>query len=401
MAAEGSSGVARLFATMIGGIVLMWLSLAVTLAMAAAPSTPAAVLSLWPSSAVAKTTAAWTVVSDAPTPRQLDAAFAMAGAALSREPVLADAASTMGAIFDLRSQDARADAAFGIAERLSRRELRAQLWFIERTVQHGDVNGALRHYDIALRTKPSSGNLLLPVLVGASNDPAIRRPLMAKLRGNPSWRLSYLRAMLTTPPSPAAVADQIAHSGLDPAVDADSHILSDGLDHLVRVGQYRLAAAALPRTASPSMIRNAGFEAAPALLPFDWWLNTDTDLSAYREPGRLGDGGYVLRVSSDNRGGQVARQLVVLIPGRYTLVGLAGTSHDAGGTMPMITVTCADTRTTLATTTPASPSRGPFAIGFLVPPTGCGAQWIGIDTPLGTSVAAWIDALQLRLTTPL
>ncbi len=392
-------GIARPIAIVICGIVLVCLSIAVTLAMVAATSSPTAVLSLWPSAAMAKSMAAWTLISDAPTQQERNAAFAMTGAALSREPVLADAASTLGAIFDLRGQGARADVAFGIAERLSRRELRAQLWFIERTVQRGDVNGALRHYDIALRTKASSGNLLLPVLVGASNDPAIRRALMAKLRENPAWRLSYLRAMLTAPPSPVAVADQIAHTGLDPAIDADRRILSDGLDHLVRTRNYRLAAAALPRApASSSMIRNAGFEAAPALLPFDWWLNTDTDLSAYREPGQLGDGRYVLRVSSDNRSGQFARQLVALVPGRYTLDGIAGTSGEASGAMPMITVACADTRTTLATRTPGATPRAAFALDFTIPLTGCAAQWISIDAPLSASVSAWVDTLRLRST---
>ena len=394
------SGIVRPIAIVISGIVLMWLSLAVTLAMSASASSPAVVLSLWPSAAMAKTAASWNLVNGTPTLRDQEAAAAMAGSALSREPVLADAASTLGAIFDLRGQIARADIAFGVAERLSRRELRAQLWFIERAVQRGDIDGALRHYDIALRIKPSSAALLLPVLVQASDDPLIRRPLMVRLRSKPDWRLSYLRAMLTTPPGPAAIADQIAHTGLDPASDADRRILSDGLDHLVRMGQYHLAAATLPRTrlTGPTTIRNGGFEDAPALLPFDWWLNTETDLSAYREPSRLGDGGYVLRISSENRGGQVARQLTVLSPGQYTINGIAGTNPDTGGAMPVLTVICADTQKTLATKTPTTTLRTPFALAFVVPPIGCVAQWIGIDTSPGSSVSAWMDALRLQST---
>src|SRR3546814_17422634 len=60
------------------------------------------------------------------------------------------------------------------SQTLSRRDLRTQLMAIELAVARDDIPSALRHYDIALRTKKNAPDLLFPVLTSALTNPTIR-----------------------------------------------------------------------------------------------------------------------------------------------------------------------------------------------------------------------------------
>lgn len=86
----------------------------------------------------------------------------------------------------------RARRLFLHSERLSRRNLITQLWAIEDAVARDDVAGALRHYDIALRTAPRMAEVLFPVLKSASTDPAIRTGLIRTLSGKPLWAGDFI-----------------------------------------------------------------------------------------------------------------------------------------------------------------------------------------------------------------
>src|SRR3546814_3599342 len=63
---------------------------------------------------------------------------------------------------------------------------------IELAVAQGDISGALRHYDIALRTKKNAPELLFPVLTSALPDPAIRTELVKTLGGQPKWAAGFI-----------------------------------------------------------------------------------------------------------------------------------------------------------------------------------------------------------------
>src|SRR3546814_9359723 len=78
------------------------------------------------------------------------------------------------------------------SQTLSRRDLRTQLMAIELAVARDDIPSALRHYDIALRTKKNAPDLLFPVLTSALTNPTIRTELVKTLGGRPTWSHDFI-----------------------------------------------------------------------------------------------------------------------------------------------------------------------------------------------------------------
>src|SRR3546814_6235165 len=77
---------------------------------------------------------------------------------------------------------------------------------IELAVAQGDISGALRHYDIALRTKKNAPELLFPVLTSALPDPAIRTELVKTLGGQPKWAAGFIHHAARSEVDPEASA---------------------------------------------------------------------------------------------------------------------------------------------------------------------------------------------------
>src|SRR3546814_9998889 len=63
---------------------------------------------------------------------------------------------------------------------------------IELAVARDDIPSALRHYDIALRTKKNAPDLLFPVLTSALTNPTIRTELVKTLGGRPKWSNDFI-----------------------------------------------------------------------------------------------------------------------------------------------------------------------------------------------------------------
>jgi hypothetical protein len=91
-------------------------------------------------------------------------------------------------------------------------------------VSRGDKKQALYHYDIALRTKPTSFPLLLPTLVGALDDPEVRSGLVPYVKAAPNWLPTFLGEAIATAKNPVHIADVLLKAGRLP--DRDEY---DGL----------------------------------------------------------------------------------------------------------------------------------------------------------------------------
>ena len=71
--------------------------------------------------------------------------------------------------------------------RFSKRDLPTLLWLIEERSAANDVTGTLRLYDYALRARPDSEKMLVPILVAASADPALEAPIARIIRPRSAW----------------------------------------------------------------------------------------------------------------------------------------------------------------------------------------------------------------------
>src|SRR3546814_20250863 len=87
-------------------------------------------------------------------------AVTIARDALQHDPTAVEAVATLAADAFARGDQAKGERLLAYSQKLSRRDLRTQLMAIELAVAQGDISGALRHYDIALRTKQHAPELL-------------------------------------------------------------------------------------------------------------------------------------------------------------------------------------------------------------------------------------------------
>lgn len=119
----------------------------------------------------------------------------------------------LGYVADVRGDQAKARELMLLSQKVSRRDFGTQLWLIEDAVARGDKKQALYHYDIALRTTPSSFPILLPTLVGALDDPEVRSGLVPYVKAAPQWLPSFLGEAINTSKNPANVADVLMRAG--------------------------------------------------------------------------------------------------------------------------------------------------------------------------------------------
>lgn len=98
----------------------------------------------------------------------------------------------LGYYYDSRGDLGRAEKYVKKAAYLSRREPGAQLWLIEASARAGDIRETLKHYDIALRTKPETQTILYPRLLNAIEDKEIRTALKPYIRQDASWTYGFL-----------------------------------------------------------------------------------------------------------------------------------------------------------------------------------------------------------------
>ncbi len=366
-----------------------------TAGMVTARADPQGALARWPVD-TAKVGVATALLAQNPSRAQADRAAALGEAVLARTPVSAEAARDVALSRLARGDLTQARAVIAQGEGLSRRDLPTQMWLIEDRVQAGDVAGALTHYDRAMRTSQESRAVLLPVLAQAADDPAIARLLAAWLTARPEWWSDFLGRFAMVAKSPVAIRLVAGGLRLDPASEVDHARLAQILARLTWLGEYAQARALYDDVTGlrPTAVVDGGFERDHGLAPFDWQLVDDTDRSATREP-REGARGTALSVAG-NDGRDVARQLLVLPPGRYRLQALSGAVPAGMLSPPTVSLACATAGNVAAIATASFPvGEAPrrWSMAFTVP-AGCRGQWLSIASAsnvgyLGDS--PWVD----------
>jgi hypothetical protein len=357
-------------------------------------------------SAVAAAAASQLVVRPNPDAAAMAQAEALAVSALKREPVNVAAVRTLGLIVAVKGQQARAERLFNYSERLSRRDDVTQLWLIESAVRRNSIPQALRHYDRLLRTSVQSRDLLLPIMARAASTPAIADGLVDLLVQRPPWWPWFLNTFSSDPQSSsAALAGIVRRLGLRVSSEVERQVLERTLARLVRDRDYATALAiyraSMPRGAdSDGLTRDGDFERAPLLAPFDWTLVDEPDLGAFRERTEGREGTVLLLVASSGRGGEVARQLLVLPSGRYRLTLVVGGVPAERAGRPSVGVNCAaGDRQPLQLRLPDASSRGRrVSADFTVPSGDCAAQWLTVSAAPSDNPGEnpWIDKLSLR-----
>ena len=399
----GSDGqsIVRVAIILLLALGLLLLSVTLTMSLVLGRHDDGQTLRWWPGAEAAARHSGDLVKLSSPKPDDISNAQRLATMALGKEPANAAAARNLGLTYSLQGKNAAAARAFAYSERMSRRDLPTQLWLIESRVQAGDIAGALRHYDRAMRVSLDSRDMLMATMVSAAQDPVVADVLKTIVAARPNWWSRFVDVLVGQSQGADAIARILSALHLDPADPDQGRQLGIGLRHMVDLGAAPQAYALYRQVrvfpeGRMSLLRGGDFEVAGLLTPFEWQLTDGADRQGIREARDGAEGQFALSLYGD-RAGEVARQLMILSPGAYRLSGLAG-SVSEGAPQPSIAVVCAKDAAVLTSIALPRGSRTRFAGTFQVP-AGCAAQWlfVSIAGSLDRQVEApWIDAIDVR-----
>lgn len=264
----------------------------------------------------------------------------LARLALQQDPTAVEAVTALGLQAQMRGDIAGARRSFAYAQRLSRRDLRTQLWAIEDAVARGDIPQALHHYDIALRTSTSATDLLFPVLSTAAADPTIRASLVATLAQRPTWQpafVVYVASKGIDPRTAAILFTDLHRARVSVPQDATASLVNS----LIATGAFDEAwrfYATIRTGVDRSRLRDPSFSGTlttPTL--FDWITFNDAGLSASIQPGPNGIFDFS---AASGTSGTLLQQMQVLPPGKYILHGHSIGIDQIERSLPYWSISC-------------------------------------------------------------
>lgn len=339
-------------------------------------------------------------LGDKPSVADRAAARSLARDALQHEPTAVAAASTLGLDADLAGNKQEARRLFGYAAALSRRDLRTQAWAVQDTLLRGDVEQAMRHFDIALRTSRVAPDLLFPILAQALADDRFRSALIRTLSTRPVWAVrfvDYVAEGIVAPRETAMLLRQLQRaaapvvSNSAPAMMVNSLLAARLPDEAWSYYTFIRPGVDRRRSRDPRFATNL---ARPS--PFDWVpINEGAIATSIR---RDGANGFFEFSAPTGAGGAMLRQVQLLPPGRYQLTGHGSGIDQAETAAPYWALTCSDGRELgRVVMSPSSSENGTFG-GELMVPAGCAMQTLSLiarpsDAIMG--VTGQIDRIML------
>lgn len=326
-------------------------------------------------------------------------AVALARRALRLDGTAVEALNLLGFQAQLAGSSAVSDAIFAQSTALTRRELRAQLWGIEEAVSRGDVAGALRQYDLALRTSTDAKELLFPTLTAALSESKVRRELLKVLATKPSWSKEFIQFASTSGNNSSGAArlfDEGRDFGL-PVTDDDRTNL---VNSLARENDYEEAwmfyskfrtGADRARSRDPNFVLEADVRSI-----FDWSLGDQASVSAAISKDE--EGGRADFFIPPSVGGVVLQQTQLLRPGLYRMEGTSFGIEQPLRSRPYWKLQCVGQPEGARLVVPnSSENNGVFSGQFVVPP-GCPVQvlqFIALPSDKASGVSGQITSAQL------
>ena len=350
---------------------------------------------------------------------RLDNAEALARMALERAPFNLDAVRVIGLVQGETGDRDLADDLLTLVGNWSLRDDRSHGWLIENRLRRGDYGSAFAHADTLARRRAEVRPQVFDLFGTAmETDPRSVPFLAGELSDSPPWRAAFINSLYQREGG-AALAAQLAMVMRDSDgrfSDAELQQLYQRLYSAGQIEALRQVRTALDRPAAGQHLIDGRFEADAAILPFGW----DLAVGAGYSVAALADAGPpdatngnsrpsgALRVGHNGQSRDVlARQVTLLPPGRYRLLGRSrwefGTSEMTfswqlfcrGSTRPAgEAIIGAPTRSTPA----ASGTWTPFSVAFQVPAEGCGSQslqLVGENPGRRTDLVIWFSHLEI------
>jgi hypothetical protein len=320
---------------------------------------------------------------------------ALAGAPLTEEP------------FYLAAVDALANGREEEGERLlleaRRRDARARtarLILLDRYLRARKIPEAGIEIAALNRLMPRAGEVLVPELARMVREPKTGAALIKVLANEPELQQAVLAKLAETGADPNLILD-IASSSRSTAGTADGlpwqrALLAKLVDSgdLARAHGLWRSFAGLPAGGGDKGLYDGDFRGAPGAPPFNWQFATSTAGVAERSAGPALNVDFYGRESVD-----LAKQLLLLKPGKYRLQFRAEGSANGEGSQLAWTVACTGGKGQLLSMTLKEVDYTPrgFAAEFTVP-AGCSGQWLKLSGVAGEFPKAQTATIsQLRI----
>lgn len=241
----------------------------------------------------------------------------------------------LGYVADARGDRKKAREFMLLSQKVSRRDFGTQLWLIEDAVARNDKKQALYHYDIAMRTTPSSFPLLFPTLTGALDDPEVRAGLAPYVKAAPEWLLPFLPHAIGTMENPSYLVDVLLKAGPlpdRPEYRDQSNYLLSTLANKGQFSAFERYYASLP-SVRPKALQTAAMNKDTVNLRYPaagWQLIENAAIGgAFSEADKRGAFTLSAFAGSGERG-ELMRKLLFLKPGSYRFTA----QYDAQSSAP-------------------------------------------------------------------
>jgi hypothetical protein len=315
----------------------------------------------------------------------------LARLAIARDPINATGYSALALAAEGQGSPVLASKLMTTAHAVSRRERIAEMWLIRQAIDNLDYQGAIHHFDIAMRSSARGVADLMPLLVASTVDPKMIDALRPVLRRNPYWKSSFLMSLAIGAPN-AVDAVRLSRGQLDPHKQDERAVIARLIQRLADEHRYDLAWSvyreARPATADEAAgtLRDPEYVSAAGFPPLDWLLSEESDLTAVREARRDDRQGFALAlIAEGGRSGEVARQLVRLTPGSHRLEFETGAVPADVSDRPLVSIACAGTIEPFFRTRPTQGGERPQRVSqsFTVPG---GCKWQTVSVSIGSAV---------------
>ena len=297
--------------------------------------------------------------------------FASLTDAARKAPLAPEPFLVRGVEAQLAGNQALALRAFDAAERRDPRSLPAHFFLADALFRSGDSRRGLEEVGILARLAPNGLTSVGPYIAAYARDPRNWPQLRALFRNNREMETVSLSALAAD----ASNADAVMALADPGRRGPDAVWLGPLLNSLVTAHQYAKAKSIWTNVSGAraplgALVYDAGFSDPRPPAPFNWSLVSSTVGLAERQPG---GGLHVIFYGHDD--GVLARQLLLLAPGRYraTMVASGVAADDRALNW---SIRC-DTsqRPFSAAPVDVAASRG---WSFTVP-VACEAQWLELS----------------------